>query len=249
MADDVVEAAIGTNAQTVAVAADGRRAGAGVEVGRGPEMAHFADGGAADGAVVGFVARGEGGEVEGDVFAEIVGGGEQAAHGAEDTVGKGLLLFERAVGLEAVADGAGGFGHLREFERGVGHAEFGEDLLLHVLFVGLTGGFGDDAAEEAEGVVGVLVAGVGGGGEGDAGAEPFVEVGVAGAELLVAPGVVFGEAGGVAHEISDAEGGGVAGGEFHTGEFGDPLGDGVFEGELAFVAEFENGEGGEALGH
>ncbi len=121
--------------------------------------------------------------------------------------------------------------------------------MLDVLFVGLAGGVGDDAAEEAEGVVGVFVAGVGGGGEGDAGAEPFVEIGIAGAELLVAPGVVFGEAGGVAHEISDAEGGGVSGGEFHAGEFGNPFGDGVFEGELAFVAEFEDGQGGEALGH
>lgn len=35
----------------------------------------------------------------------------------------------------------------------------------------------------------------------------------------------------------------------HAGEFGDPFGDGVFEGELAFVAQFENGERCEALRH
>ena len=71
-------------------------------------------------------------------------------------------------------------------------------------------------------------------------AQPLVERGVGGAQLLIAPRVVFGETRAVAHQLADAQRRRVARRQFHAREFRKPFRHRVFERQLAFVAQLQN---------
>ena len=106
-----------------------------------------------------------------------------------------------------------------------------------------------DAAQQAERVVGIFVARAGRRGERNALGEPVVHHGVGGAQLLIAPRVVFGKARAVAQQLANGQRRRVARRPFHPREFRDPSRHGVFERQPAIVAQLQHRQRGKALGH
>ena len=195
MADDVLEAAIAANAQAVSVAglrrlqhAAGARRG---QVRGRPHVAHFAHGTAPYRAGFLVVARRPSGKMERDVFAQIGGRSEQTTRGSEGPLRQGRFLGVASVGLQAITHRALIGGDLGKLESGRIHVQLRQNLGADILLVGHPRRFGDNAAQETEGVVGIFVARVWRRGKRNAAAEPLRQIGVAGAELLIAPRIIL----------------------------------------------------------
>ena len=134
-------------------------------------------------------------------------------------------------------------------KRGPVHVQLRQDLRVHVLLVGHAGRLRHDAAQQAERVVGIFVARAGRRGERNALGEPVVQHGVGGAQLLIAPRVVFGKARAVAEQLANGQRRRVARGPLHPRELRDPSRHRVFERQPAIVAQLQHRQRGEALGH
>ena len=76
-----------------------------------------------------------------------------------------------------------------------------------------------------------------------------VELLVGRIQLLIAPRVVFREAGAVAHQLPDGQWRRIARRQLHAREFRDPFRHRIFERQLAVISQLEDRERGEALGH
>jgi hypothetical protein len=226
MRHDLFEAAVGRHPQPEPVAALGRLDIAVDEarrqVRRRPQVRHLAYRRTTHRAGVLVVSWRPRRQVKGHVLAEIGGGGQQSAHGPEHAVRQRRLFPVGAVRLEAVADGAARRGHVRELERGRVHVQFRQKLRLHVLLVRHAGRPGHDSPQQAKRVVGIFVARAGRRGKRDALGEPLVQHGVGGAQLLIAPGIVFGKSRAVAQQLPDGQRRRVAGGPLHPLELADP---------------------------
>ena len=212
-------------------------------------MAHLAYRGAPHRPRLCVVARRPRRKVERHVLSEIRGRGEQASRGTESPLRERRFLQVSSVRPQAIAHRAMAGGHLGEFESGRIHVQLCQDLRSHVLLVRHTRCLGHDAAQQAEGVVGVFVARAGRRGKRYPEAQPFGQVGVAGAQLLVAPGIVLREAGAVAEQLPDPERRAVARRQLHAREFGKPLRHQVFERQLALIPQLQNRQRRETLRH
>ena len=134
-------------------------------------------------------------------------------------------------------------------QRRRGHAERTQDVLRDVLVVGLSGHARDDAAEYGKPVVRVLVGDAGSIRERNAAAKHAGQLGLGFGELLIAPGVVFGETLGVRQQVPDRDprrvGRRVAEGlQLRNVSLGR-----IVERQLARITELENRHRREALGH
>ena len=140
------------------------------------------------------VARGPRRKVERDVLAEIGGRGEQTARGPESPLRQRRFLGVGSIRLQAITHRALIGGHLGELKGGRIHVQLCQNLGANILLVGHPRRLGDNAAQQAEGVIGIFVARARRRGKRNAAAEPLRKIGVAGAQLLIAPRIILREA-------------------------------------------------------
>ncbi len=209
---------------------------------------HFAAGGAGDGERIRIIARRPGIEMEDHIAMEVVEGGDETAHGSEGAVvkdgfGEPLIVFP------AITEGEGVGGDAGIFPDGLVHAEGSEDFAGDVFLIGTSADAGDDVAEEGVAEVAVFPGDTGRIGMG----EPFIKEGFEVADGIgqapVTPRIVLGESAGHAEEMGDGDDGRILGVWAGLAEPGQVPGHGIGQGKTSFVAELEDGQGGEALGH
>lgn len=209
---------------------------------------HFAAGGAGDGERIRLIARRPGIQMEGHVAMEVVEGGDETAHGSEGAVVEDGLGEPLTV-LPAITQGEGVGGDAGIFPDGLVHAERAQDLAGDVFLIGTSADAGDDVAEEGVAEIAVFPGDTGRIGMG----EPFVEEGFEVADGIgqapVAPRIVLWESAGHAEEMGDGDDGRIQGVWAGLAEPGQVTGHGIGQGKTALIAELEDGQGGEALGH
>ena len=139
--------------------------------------------------------------------------------------------------------------HRRGLERRRHHAERPQDIRGHVVGVRHARHATDDAAEDHEAVVGVLVGDAGRVRKRNAAAQHLRELIVADRELLISPRVVFGKAFRMREQVANGDLRRVGCRIFQRCKFRHVLLRRIVERELAFVAQLEDRHRGEALGH
>ena len=208
---------------------------------------HGGDGGGGHpGAAVGFPLLEEGLEEEG----EVGGGAVHAAPGVAHVSPVGAVRPEAfavgavGVGTFVAPDGVTDFEAGGEAEGAVAHAERAEDLFLDEVAQAFSGEAFDDLAGQQGThalVLKALPRGIEQGGS-HGGFDELTQGGVRAAELDVL-GEHVGQAGDVAEEVADADGGAVG-----AVELGKVLDDRIVEANLAAVDEQEQGADGYGLG-
>ena len=185
-----------TQSVAVAAGAQGHDAGGRVPHRGGAaetdHLLHFSQRGSAERSDLGAVAGRPGIEHEADPPAEVADRREHAAHRSEGAIGE-LGLLEPGIVLTAITMRQAGGRDRRGFESGDVHPQWIEDLFPQVARVRHSGHVGDDAAEDSEAEIGVLVRGSGGGRERNPAPHHPGHVLVGRGQLLVSPRIILGE--------------------------------------------------------
>ena len=197
---------------------------------------------------LGVIARRPGRQHERDVSGQIVGGRVEPSHRAKRSVRQRRLPDPAlAVAAISVRDAVGR--HIAGIPDRGPHAERRQDARADVVAKGHARHVGDNAAQQREAVVRVLEGRARRGRKRQPLFQPVAQRLVWDGELTIAPGVVFGKSLGVCEQVPDRDGRRVPGRQRDTGKLRDVPGHRVVERQLALVAQREDGQRGEALGH